>query len=245
MEAPPVDPRTSALPGDTSVGDVTEPDQESLSGLIPAVDGSAPDERALRERLLQGDEAAFEALVASHHGAMLRFARSFLSKPDVAEEVVQETWLAVLRGLATFEGRSSLKTWIFHILANRARSRATREGRVIPFAELKPPEDDGPEAGEELAFRADGRWSEPPQPWQAHTPEALILRREAVELLEHALEALPPNQRTVVTLRDVEGLTAPEVCNVLQISETNQRVLLHRGRTRLRLALDGVLGHRA
>lgn len=246
MPRSPIDPRTTAAPGRETPGQETaETVRETRPRGNGIVDHAAQDDRELVERLLKGDEAAFEALVASLHGSMLRFARSFVSKPDVAEEVVQETWLAVLKGLDAFERRSSLKTWIFHILANRARSRATRESRVVPFADLGPPEHDGPEAGEELSFTAVGKWSEPPPPWQVDTPEALVLRREAVEQLERALEALPPAQRTVVTLRDIEGLTAPEVCNVLQISETNQRVLLHRARTRLRQALNGVLGHRA
>ncbi|HEY3383515.1 MAG TPA: sigma-70 family RNA polymerase sigma factor [Vicinamibacterales bacterium] len=208
-------------------------------------DQAASAENDLVRRLLDGDEPAFDILVRQHHGAMMRVARGFISKPDVAEEVVQETWLAVLKGLTAFEGRSSLKTWIFHILANRARSRATREGRVVPFADLTPAGDEGRDPTEELPFTPTGSWGEPPAPWQVDTPEAIVLRREAVDQLQGALTALPPAQRTVVILRDLEGLDAAEVCNILQISETNQRVLLHRARTRLRKALDGVLGHRA
>jgi RNA polymerase sigma-70 factor (ECF subfamily) len=211
----------------------------------PADGQAVSGESDLVRRLLGGDEAAFDTLVGQHHAAMIRVARGFISKPDVAEEVVQETWLAVLKGLPAFEGRSSLKTWIFHILANRARSRATREERVVPFADLSPAADEGRETSEELPFTASGSWGEPPAPWQVDTPEAIVLRREAVDQLQQALGALPPAQRTVVTLRDIEGLDATEVCNILQISETNQRVLLHRARTRLRKALDGVLGHRA
>jgi len=195
----------------------------------------------LRDQLLAGDETAFEALVAAHYGAMLRFVRTFVSRTDVAEEVVQETWLAVLKGLPAFAGRSSLKTWIFRILANRARTRAVREGRVIPFADLGSPEDDALDADMALRFSAGGAWSQPPGPWEADTPESILLRREAMNRLQAALETLPPAQRTVVTLRDVEGWSAGEVCNVLEIGETNQRVLLHRARTRLRRALEGVL----
>lgn len=199
-------------------------------------------DRALVARLLEGDEPAFEALVASLHGPMLRFVRVFLKRSEVAEEVVQETWLAVLRGLPAFEGRSSLKTWIFHILSNRARTRATREGRVIPFTDLAAPGDDATETGLEDRFTPDGRWSEPPAPWQVDTPEAIALRREAMQQLAAALETLPDAQRVVVTLRDVEGWSAEDVCNALDISETNQRVLLHRARTRLRRTLGEVLG---
>jgi RNA polymerase sigma-70 factor (ECF subfamily) len=172
---------------------------------------------------------------------MLRFARTFISRADVAEEVVQETWLAVLKGLPAFEGRSSLKTWIFHILANRARTRAVREGRVIPFADLGAPEDEALDPDMASRFAEGGHWSQPPAPWDADTPESILLRREAMDQFQLALETLPPVQRTVVTLRDVEGWSAEDACNVLQISETNQRVLLHRARTRLRRALEGAL----
>jgi RNA polymerase sigma-70 factor (ECF subfamily) len=199
-----------------------------------------PDVR-LRDQLLAGDEAAFEALVSAHHGPMLRFVRNFVSRADVAEEVVQETWLAVLKGLAAFEGRSSLKTWIFHILANRARTRAVREGRVIPFADLGSPDDDALDSDMASRFSEGGGWSQPPAPWEADTPESILLRQEAMDQFQAALETLPPAQRTVVTLRDVEGWSAEEACNILEISETNQRVLLHRARTRLRRALEGVL----
>lgn len=199
-----------------------------------------PDTR-LRDQLLAGDEAAFEDLVAANQGPMLRFARNFISRADVAEEVVQETWLAVLKGLPAFEGRSSLKTWIFHILANRARTRAVREGRVIPFADLGSPEDDALDPDMASRFAEGGGWSQPPAPWESDTPESILLRQEAMDQFQTALEALPPAQRTVVTLRDVEGWSAEDACNVLQISETNQRVLLHRARTRLRRALEGVL----
>ena len=172
---------------------------------------------------------------------MLRFARNFISRADVAEEVVQETWLAVLKGLPAFEGRSSIKTWIFHILANRARTRAVREGRVIPFADLAAPDDETFDPDMAARFAEGGSWSEPPTPWGADTPESILLRQEAMDQFKAALEDLPPAQRTVVTLRDVEGWSAEDACNVLQISETNQRVLLHRARTRLRRALEGVL----
>jgi RNA polymerase sigma-70 factor (ECF subfamily) len=198
-------------------------------------------DRELLVRLLSGDEAAFETLVARLHRPMLRFARTFISRADVAEEVVQETWLAVLRGLQAFEGRSSLKTWIFHILANRARTRATRDARVIPFADLVAADDQTADTILESRFTPDGRWSEPPARWQVETPEALLMRGEVMARLEAALETLPPAQRSVVTLRDVEGLSSEEVCNVLEIRETNQRVLLHRGRIRLRRDLADAL----
>lgn len=229
---------------DVAPSDRARPD-DTMLGDDATVERPAPGERDLVARLLAGDEAAFESLVTDHHGSMLRVARIFLSKPDVAEEVVQETWLVVLRGLAAFEGRSSLKTWVFRILTNRARSRATREARVVPFAELASAEDQGEaEAELERRFRADGHWQDPPADWRVHSAEALVLRREAMAHLGQALEQLPPAQRTVVTLRDVDGWSAAEVCATLQISEANQRVLLHRARTRLRRALEDVLGPR-
>jgi RNA polymerase sigma-70 factor (ECF subfamily) len=212
---------------------------------VEIVDAPPPGEREVIARLLAGDEAAFDALVTAHHGAMLRVARIFISKPDVAEEVVQETWLVVLLGLAAFEGRSSLKTWIFRILANRARSRATREVRVVPFAELASTEGDGGiDAELERRFAADGHWQVPPADWHVDSPEGLMLRQEAMRHLGEALEHLPPAQRSVVTLRDVDGWSAADVCAALQITEANQRVLLHRARTRLRRALEEVLGPR-
>jgi RNA polymerase sigma-70 factor (ECF subfamily) len=202
------------------------------------------DDAAVVARLLAGDEAAFDTLVSAYQGSMLRVARVFLSKPDVAEEVVQETWLAVLRGLRAFEGRASLKTWIFRILANRARSRATREARVVPFAELASADDEQSDADLERRFSADGQWADPPTDWRVHSPEALVLRQEVMQHLLTALEALPPAQRTVVTLRDVDGWSSEDVCESLEISEGNQRVLLHRARTRLRAALAASLGQR-
>lgn len=202
------------------------------------------DDAAVVARLLAGDEAAFDTLVSAYQGSMLRVARVFLSKPDVAEEVVQETWLAVLRGLRAFEGRASLKTWIFRILANRARSRATREARVVPFAELASADDEQSDADLERRFSADGQWTDPPTDWRVHSPEALVLRQEVMQHLLTALEALPPAQRTVVTLRDVDGWSSEDVCESLEISEGNQRVLLHRARTRLRAALAASLGQR-
>jgi len=202
------------------------------------------DDAAVVARLLAGDEAAFDTLVSAYQGSMLRVARVFLSKPDVAEEVVQETWLAVLRGLRAFEGRASLKTWIFRILANRARGRATREARVVPFAELASADDEQSDADLERRFSADGQWTDPPTDWRVHSPEALVLRQEVMQHLATALEALPPAQRTVVTLRDVDGWSSEEVCESLEISEGNQRVLIHRARTRLRAALAASLGQR-
>ena len=188
----------------------------------------------LLRRLRAGDERAFVTLVERYNGAMLRLAASFVPSRAVAEEVVQETWLAMLRGLAAFEGRSSLKTWLFTILVNRARSTGVRESRTVPVADAGPVVDAS-------RFGPDGAWVLPPEHWI----EEAESRVDAVKLnvlLRSALNGLPPRQREVVLLRDVEELTSAEVCGVLSISEANQRVLLHRGRGKLRQVLEAELG---
>jgi RNA polymerase sigma-70 factor (ECF subfamily) len=205
--------------------------------MTPDTDDRADD--ALLERLLAGDEAAFSALVAAHHGSLLRLALTFVSNHAAAEEVVQDTWLGVLKGLESFERRASLKTWIFRILVNRARTRGARDGRTVNFSALEGP--DGDTEALTDRFSAEGRWVQPPALWQEQDPEDLLLRGETVSCLQDAVASLPPNQRAVVTLRDVNGMEAQEVCNVLGISETNQRVLLHRARTRVRAALENHL----
>jgi RNA polymerase sigma-70 factor, ECF subfamily len=166
---------------------------------------------------------------------MLRVARSLVGNRTVAEEVVQEAWLGVLRGLDRFEGRSSLKTWIFRILTNIAKTRAQRERRSVPFSELGG--DDGPSVDPGRFDPVFGVWSDPPQ----RLPESRLLAGELRVIVEGAIERLPPSQRTVITLRDVEGWSADEVCNALDLSETNQRVLLHRARTGVRKALEEYL----
>jgi RNA polymerase sigma-70 factor (ECF subfamily) len=171
---------------------------------------------------------------------MLRVARMFVSSRAVAEEVVQEAWLGVLKGIERFEGRSSLKTWIFRILTNTAKTRALREGRSIPFSSLAG--DDEPGGVEPERFLGDdtrfpGHWAAPPQRWDT-SPEGRLLATETLDLIEREIAKLPPNQAIVVTMRDVEGFDAEDVRNALDISETNQRVLLHRARTKLRRALE-------
>ena len=191
----------------------------------------------LLERLRAGDEQAFVALLERLNGPLLRLARSFVA-PAVAEEVVQETWVAVVDGLAKFEARASLKTWIFRILVNRARTRGARESRSVPFSSMEgdaSAEAHAPAVDAER-FRPNGRWAQPPKDWR-HS-EKLLMDRETMQVLRTALDALPPNQRAVVMLRDVEGLDSQETCNVLEIGETNQRVLLHRGRAKLRRVLE-------
>jgi RNA polymerase sigma-70 factor, ECF subfamily len=198
----------------------------------------SPNDQLLLDRLLAGDEAAFTSIVEQYHGALLRLARVFVPSQAVAGEVVQETWASVIHGLPKFEGRSSLKTWIFRILTNRAKTRGAREGRSVPFSALGDLDSDNEPAVSPDRFQASGMWAAPPRPWESDTPEKLIMQKQAIERLASALEDLPPNQRAVVTLRDVEGLESPEVCNILEISETNQRVLLHRGRSKLRRVLE-------
>ncbi|MGH7781565.1 MAG: RNA polymerase sigma factor [Candidatus Binataceae bacterium] len=197
-------------------------------------------ESALVTRLRAGDEEAFAVLVSRYHGSLLRFAMTFVSERSAAEEVVQETWLGVIRGLSSFEGRSSLKTWIFRILANRAKTRGKREARSIPLSSLKDPqsESDYEPAVDPSCFNARGMWAEPPQAWTNAAPEELLQRRETMDLIQRAIVELPSSQRAVVVLHDVEGVEPGEICNILEISETNERVLLHRGRSRLRRALE-------
>ncbi len=188
--------------------------------------------------MLAGDEQAFTALVRRYQGHLLRLALVFVANRETAEEVVQETWLGVLNGLPTFEGRSALKTWIFRILINRARTRGSREARSLPLASLNQPESEGEPAVDPARFGPDGMWADPPRPWREETPESLLLRGEAIASLQKAITELPPNLRAVVTLRDIEGLSSEDTCNALEISETNQRVLLHRARAKLRAALE-------
>jgi RNA polymerase sigma-70 factor, ECF subfamily len=199
-------------------------------GTLPAME---PDTELLR-RLRGGDEQAFVTLVERYNGSMLRLAGSFVPSRAIAEEVVQETWLGVLRGLAGFEGRSSLKTWLFTILVNRARSAGVRESRSVPFADTGPVVDAS-------RFGPDGAWSSPPDHW-IEEAESRVDAVKVSGMLRTALDGLSDRQRDVVLLRDVEGLTSAEVCSVLSISEANQRVLLHRGRGKLRQVLETELG---
>jgi RNA polymerase sigma-70 factor (ECF subfamily) len=198
----------------------------------------APDEDApLLEALRAGDEQAFAALVDRYGPSLLRLAQLYVPSRAVAEEVVQETWLAVLGGLARFEGRSSLKTWLFRILTNKAKTRGQREGRTLPFSSLASDGDEDQTAVPVERFARGGAWSTPPR----GVPEERLLAGETRARVAEAISALPPNQRAVITLRDVEGLSAEEACNVLALSETNQRVLLHRARAKVRATLERYL----
>jgi len=198
-------------------------------------------DRELVEKLLAGDERAFTRVVAQHHGSLVRLARMFVSTQASAEEVVQETWEAVLTGLPRFQGRSSLKTWIFRILSNRAKTRGVREGRSIPMSAMGDGDRDNEPTMDPSRFKKNGSWSKAPTRWEVDGPDQVLERGELKENILAAIEKLPPNQCAVITLRDVEGWTSAEVCNALELSETNQRVLLHRARTRVRRALAGYL----
>jgi RNA polymerase sigma-70 factor (ECF subfamily) len=196
-------------------------------------------EAELLARLRAGDEAAFEGLVARHYATMLAVAQNHVKGRSVAEEVVQETWLAVIQGLDRFEGRASLKTWILSILVNKAKSRGVREARVVPFAALSA-EDDAPSVaperfrGPEDAFP--GHWRAYPGNWQA--ADVAVEDKETLRVALGAIADLPPGQQTVIRMRDVEGYSPEEVCAALDLSEGNQRVLLHRARSRVRAALE-------
>jgi RNA polymerase sigma-70 factor (ECF subfamily) len=192
----------------------------------------------LLDRLREGDEAAFMELVERHHAALVRLAQSFVASRAVAEEVAQETWLGVLNGIDRFEGRSSLKTWIFRILVNRAKTRGERESRSVPFSSLDDP--DGEPSVDPDRFVDAGAWSSPPRPW-AGEPVERLLAGEARDVIDAAIAELPPVQRSVITLRDVEGLDADEACELLDLTDGNQRVLLHRARSRVRQALEDYL----
>jgi RNA polymerase sigma-70 factor (ECF subfamily) len=190
------------------------------------------------------DEATFVQMVARYQGSLLRLALIYADSRAVAEEIVQEAWLGVLQGIEHFEGRSSFKTWLFRIVVNRAKTRAAREGRTVPFSALDQvsPAGDEPAVPSERFLGPDhpewpGHWATPPRSWGA-SPDEQLLSREMLDLIEGAIANLPPAQREVITLRDVEGATSEEACNVLGLSETNQRVLLHRARSRVRAALE-------
>lgn len=196
------------------------------------------DDTRLVAGLRAGDEATFVELVERHHASMVRLALAYVPSRAVAEEVAQEAWLGVLKGIDRFESRSSLKTWIFRILTNIAKTRGERESRSVPFSVLLHDEVSGDEAAVEVErFSEGGAWSRPPKEWEI-SPEAHALSGELREAIAQAMATLPPVQREVMRLRDIEGWTAPEVCNVLALTETNQRVLLHRARSKVRRSLE-------
>jgi RNA polymerase sigma-70 factor (ECF subfamily) len=209
----------------------------------PAQFVASENDRQLVEALRRGEETAFASLLDNYHAALTRLAQIYVSNRHVAEELVQETWLAVLQGIHRFEGRSSLKTWIFRILINQAKKRAQREGRQIPFSALWQSDSEPHEpAVEPERFIMDdpdslGHWTVYPHSWD-DIPESRLLSAETQACLLRAIETLPPSQREVISLRDLEGWSSPEVCSLLGVSEANQRVLLHRARSKVRRALE-------
>ena len=218
----------------------TETKMESAPGRSLVAEG----EETLIALLRRRDEGAFREMVRRHHPGLLRLARLYVRTHDVAEEVVQDTWMGVLQGIDRFEGRSSVKSWIYSILINRAKTRGVKERRSIPFSALVDP---GAEP-ENLTVEAErflddnhsqhpGHWAIPPRSWGA-TPEEHLLSGEGKQVLRRAIEGLSGAYREVLTLRDVDGLSAKEVCNILGITETNQRVLLHRARGKVRRAVE-------
>jgi RNA polymerase sigma-70 factor, ECF subfamily len=194
------------------------------------------------EALQAGDEMAFEAMISRYHGPLMRLAMAYVRDHGVAEDVVQETWLTCLRTLDRFEGRSSLKTWIFGILINIARSRRRRELRVVPFASLfnRDSADSRRPTVDPHRFGRDGLWTTPPDSW-SNLPESRVINQETLDRVRVAIEALPEKHREVVVLRDIAQMDPDEVCELLAISAANQRVRLHRGRASIRRMLEDYL----
>jgi RNA polymerase sigma-70 factor, ECF subfamily len=224
-------------PGDRAEIQQQFADSHLVGGVVSAED------LRLVEALQSGNESAFVSLIDRYHTSMLRLAMIFVPSQAVAEEVVQETWMGMLQGLDRFEGRSSLKTWIFRILTNRAKTRAQREGRSVPFSSLseftselyepavEPERFNGPDQ------QWPGHWVSFPRSWD-EIPEERIISQETMTRIQEAIDILPSRQREVITLRDIEGCSSDEACNLLGVSEVNQRVLLHRARSRVRRALE-------
>jgi RNA polymerase sigma-70 factor, ECF subfamily len=217
--------------------------QQNITGAQQVGSVISADDLQIVEALRSGNEAAFVSLIDRYHASMLRLAMAFVPSQAVAEEVAQEAWMGVLQGLNRFEGRSSLKTWIFRILTNCAKTRAQREGRSIPFSSL-------PEFNSDLSEPAvdPERFRGPDQQWPGHwvsfprswdeIPEERILSQETLACIQEAIDDLPPGQREVITLRDIEGWASDETCTLLGVSEANQRVLLHRARSKVRRAVE-------
>jgi RNA polymerase sigma-70 factor (ECF subfamily) len=217
------------------------PEEVRLDGATTTSAGPAAsglrDEWELVAALQNRDEPAFLALVRRYHRAMVRVARAFLASDAAAEDAVQEAWLGVLKGIHAFEGRASVKTWIFRITVYCAKSRSARDGRLVPLSSLEE-DDEGPAVDPDRFQPASARyannWSQPPEPWA----DERLQDAETAAFARAEIERLPLRQRTVMTLRDVEGLEAADVCVILGISEGNERVLLHRARAKVRSAME-------
>lgn len=207
---------------------------------------SPKQDQALIERLCRGDEQTFDEVVTQYHGALVRMAMGYVADRDVAEEVVQDTWMAVIEGLDRFEGRSSFRTWIFGILIHKAKDRGVREKRHVTFSAFDSLDEESDEAVDPARFHQSGEWAGhwafPPQPWDEQTPEKLLASRQAVDCMQRAIADLTLTLREVLILRDVEGVDSREVCELLNITETNLYVRLHRARERVRRAIELYLG---
>jgi RNA polymerase sigma-70 factor (ECF subfamily) len=218
--------------------------QPPLAPSIPLRWLSSEDQQLLT-RLRQRNEQAFDELVRKHHGALIRMAMGHVADREVAEEVVQDTWMAAIDGLDRFEGRSSLRTWIFGIMIHKAKDRGVREKRHTTFADFETFEDEHEESIDPSRFHRSGElaghWAFPPQPWDDQTPEKLLASQQAVQAMNRAIEALPATLKDVLILRDVEGVDAKEACKILKITETNLYVRLHRARERVRQAVETYL----
>jgi RNA polymerase sigma-70 factor, ECF subfamily len=208
---------------------------------VATAGGDFSDDRLLVDALRRRDESAFTWLLDRYDASLRRVARGYVRTPSVADEVVQDTWLAVITGIDRFEMRSTVKTWVFRILMNQARSRGVRESRSVPLADLT--EDSGP-SFDPLRFRGrlspyPGHWAsgEGPAPWEEQ-PASRLEATETMAIVSAAIAALPERQRTVIALRDIDGWTSAEVCDLLDLSEANQRVILHRARSRVRQAIE-------
>jgi RNA polymerase sigma-70 factor (ECF subfamily) len=205
----------------------------------------ANEEIAILARLRQGEEAAFDELVMRHHSALIRMAMGYVADREVAEEVVQDTWMAVIEGFGRFEGRSSLRTWIFGIMIHKAKDRGVREKRHTTFSSLESVDDVSDETIDPSRFHQSGEWSGhwafPPQPWDDQTPEKILASQQAVDAMNRAIETLPRGLKEVLILRDVEGVDVKEVCEILEITATNLYVRLHRARERVRQAVETYL----
>jgi RNA polymerase sigma-70 factor (ECF subfamily) len=217
-------------------------DEKRPTGARAGGPARAFDDEEMVAALRRGDEDAFRTLVTEYGPFLMRLALMHVSSRSVAEEVVQDTWLGVLKGLDRFEGRSSLRTWIASILLNNARTRGQREGRILPFALFRRRYEEGtgpavdPDRFQDRRGERPGWWARPPAAWES--PEEQLEVDETRRVLLEAIKALPPRQRDVITLRDLSGWSSGEVCNALDLTETNQRVLLHRARSKVRAALE-------
>jgi RNA polymerase sigma-70 factor (ECF subfamily) len=201
------------------------------------------DDPRFLERLRQGEQGAYRTLIRRFHGSLVGVASSIIGSRAQAEEVVQDAWLAVYSGIGRFEGRSSVVTWLFSIVLNRARTRAGREGRLVGLPAILDGAQPGERAVDAGSFQPDGHWAEAPRLWDEISPERIVGGRQLWEHVQEVIERLPAGQRAVIIMRDIEDRDAEDICALLAITPENQRVLLHRARARIRRAVDTLLGN--